>query len=167
MIVRRTRYFDSSSATESDFDKGVQKGAANEPKMLDTGGSSLKVPPPPNISDKPSVTMPAGPIRQNQMAVGRAEKMMAGGMSSAKTFSYQPTMGNSYIDSIQVVDDKVVSPIENLSNKIGEDEILEKPTRRFRTAIKGYIDGIRLLKRNHGSKKKTSRKQRRSGESKK
>lgn len=165
MIVKRMKLFAASPTSPgSDFEKGNAKPeSSNTTAPMGGESSGLKIPPPPDLTSKPSTTIPTGSLMMNGRAMGMAERKLTG----TKAFSYQPTLGNSYVNSIQVVDDKVVSPIENLSNKIGEDEILEKPTRRFRTAIKGYIDGIRLLKKDYVSKKKASRQQRRSRKGKK
>lgn len=165
MIVKRMKFFAASPTSPgSDFEKGNMKSeSSNTTAPMGGESSGLKIPPPPDITSKPSTTIPTGSLMMNGRAMGMAERKLTG----TKAFSYQPTLGNSYVNSIQVVDDKVLSPIEDLSDKVAKDDRLKKPTYKIRTAIKGYIDGIRLLKKDYVSKKKASRQQRGSRKGKK
>lgn len=172
MIIKRRKIFTVTTAA-SDFEKGNMKttppkeNSSNAAAINTTSGGGPKIPPAPDITSSTgnlNSTIPMGDLtKENRLATMAANRMSR----MSKTFSYQPVLGNTYVKSIQVVDDKVISPIEDLNNKLENDDVLRKSTHRFRTAVKGYIDGARLLNSKYVSKKKASRQQRGSRKGKK
>lgn len=141
MIILRRRYFagtDTAGANESALGGGSMK--------INTGGG-FDIKKPESLLNRTSETntpINMGEAVAQNRVVGMATKKL--NMMGSKAFS-DNILGNTYKNA-QVVSDKyLLNPIENVSKNLEGDEVLEKPTRKWRNRVKGYISGIRLLRK--------------------
>ncbi len=147
IILRKIKEFTATGVTDSKSLPNEKNLALASPKPSD---SSSNIPPKPNLME----------FKNSIDSRGLATEMRLARQYEQR-FSDRPA-GTSYVGYNQVVNDLVIDPVQYISDEVGDNVLLKKPTKRWRQRINGYLDGMRLLhpKRNrrirNESKKKSA-----------